>query len=153
MLLNDPNWSQDASSDMNAQFTDEEDEEINLFLSTHKDWIMTETGTGLRYMIYHKSESTDSAKAKQTVTVDFEISLLNGEICYSSKEKGPETFIVEKSDVEGGLHEGIKKMCVGDRAKFIIPSHAAYGLIGDTDKIPPLSPVVYDLVLLKIENL
>lgn len=153
MILNEPNWSQGASSDMNSQFTDEEDQEIELFLSTHKDWKMTETGTGLRYMIYSKSESTDSAKAKQTVTVDFEISLLNGEICYSSNVKGPESFIVEKSDIESGLHEGIKKMCVGDRAKFIIPSHAAHGLIGDTEKIPPLSPVVYDIVLLKIENL
>ena len=51
---------------------------------------MTETGTGLRYMIYSKSESLDSAKVDQTVTVDFEISLLNGEICYSSTTNGPE---------------------------------------------------------------
>lgn len=153
MILNDPNWTQDSSSDMNAQFTAEEDEEIQLFLTTHPDWIMTETGTGLRYMIYSKSESTDTAKVGQTVTVDFEISLLNGDICYTSNSKGAESFIVEKSDIESGLHEGIQKMCVGDKAKFIIPSHAAHGLIGDTEKIPPLSPVIYDIELLKIENL
>ena len=63
MILAEPDWTQDASSDMNAQFTAEEDEEIELFLATHKDWKMTETGTGLRYMIYSKSESLDSATA------------------------------------------------------------------------------------------
>jgi FKBP-type peptidyl-prolyl cis-trans isomerase FkpA len=153
MILAEPDWTQDASSDMNAQFTAEEDEEIELFLATHKDWKMTETGTGLRYMIYSKSESLDSAKVDQTVTVDFEISLLNGEICYSSTTNGPESFIVERADIESGLHEGIQKMCVGDKAKFIIPSHAAHGLIGDTEKIPPLSAVIYDIELLKIEDL
>lgn len=151
MILADPNWSQDESSDMNAQFSAEEDEEIELFLQTHADWKMTETGSGLRYMVYYKSESTDSAKAGQTVMVDFEISLLNGDICYSSASKGPEQFVVEKSDIESGLHEGIKNLCVGDKAKFIIPSHAAHGLIGDTEKIPPLSTVIYDIELLKIE--
>ena len=153
MILAEPDWTQDASSDMNAQFTAEEDEEIELFLATHKDWKMTETGTGLRYMIYSKSESLDSAKVDQTVTVDFEISLLNGEICYSYTTNGPESFIVERADIESGLHEGIQKMCVGDKAKFIIPSHAAHGLIGDTEKIPPLSAVIYDIELLKIEDL
>lgn len=153
MIINNSNWDQDQSSDMNAQFSKEEDEEIELFLETHQDWRMTKTGTGLRYMIYDKSESTDTAKVKQLVTVDFEISLLNGDICYSSSIKGPEEFIVEKSDIESGLHEGIQLMCVGDKAKFIIPSHAAHGLIGDTDKIPPLSPVIYDITLLKIEDI
>ena len=152
MIVNDPNWTKDESINMNNAFSMEESEEIDLFLSTHQDWKMTQSGTGLRYMIYHKGESQDSAKAEQIVTVDFEISLLSGDICYSSKENGPESFMVEKSDIESGLHEGIKYMCVGDKAKFIIPSHLGHGLIGDTEKIPPLSPVIYDIELLKIEQ-
>lgn len=152
MIVNDPNWTKDESINMNAQFSMEESEEIDLFLSTHQDWDMTKTGTGLRYMVYHKSDSTDSARVGNLVTVDFEISLLSGEVCYSSAEKGPESFIVEKTDIESGLHEGVQYMCVGDKAKFIIPSHAAHGLIGDTEEIPPLSPVVYDIEMLKIDS-
>ena len=151
MIVQNPNWDTDESSNMNAQFANEESEEIELFLSTHQDWEMTATGTGLRYMVYQKGEGSDSAKVGNTVTVDFEISLLSGDVCYSSKENGAESFIVEKSDIESGLHEGVQFMCVGDKAKFIIPSHAAHGLVGDTEKIPPLSPVIYDIELLKIE--
>lgn len=152
MIVNNPNWTKDESIDMNSQFSMEENEEIDLFLSTHLDWQMTQTGTGLRYMIYSKSEATDTARVGDMVLVDFEISLLSGEVCYSSSKKGPESFIVEKSDIESGLHEGIKLMCTGDRAKLILPSHLAHGLVGDTEKIPPLSPVIYDITLLKIES-
>jgi FKBP-type peptidyl-prolyl cis-trans isomerase len=113
---------------------------------------MTQTGTGLHYMVYSKSESQDTAKVGDVVTVDFEISLLNGQICYTSEIKGPESFMVEKSDIESGLHEGIQYMCPGDRAKFIIPSLAAHGLVGDTDKIPPLTTVIYDIELIRIEQ-
>ncbi|NOQ73689.1 MAG: hypothetical protein GQ574_16905 [Crocinitomix sp.] len=151
MIVQNVNWDTDESSNMNAQFATEESEEIDLFLSTHPDWSMISTGTGLRYMVYHKSESLDTAKVGNTVTVHFDISLLSGDVCYSSSENGPESFIVEKSDIESGLHEGVQFMCVGDKAKFIIPSHAAHGLVGDTEKIPPLSPVIYDIELLKIE--
>jgi len=87
------------------------------------------------------------------VTVDFEITLLDGSLCYSSQENGPESFIVEKADVESGLHEAMQLMCTGDRAKFILPSRMAHGLIGDEEKIPPLAPVVYDIHLLKIERI
>lgn len=151
MIVQNVNWDTDESSNMNAQFATEESEEIDIFLSTHPDWNMNSTGTGLRYMIYHKGEGIDTAKVGNTVTVEFDISLLSGDICYSSSENGAESFIVEKSDIESGLHEGVQFMCVGDKAKFIIPSHAAHGLVGDTEKIPPLSPVIYDIKLLKIE--
>ncbi len=137
---------------MNSVFAAEEDAEIEIFLETHPDWKMTQTGTGLRYMVYQKSEEVDSANVGDLVLVEFEISLLDGTICYTSEETGAEEFVVEKTDVESGLHEGIKFMCVGDRAKFILPSHMAHGLIGDEENIPPLTPVIYDISLLKIQK-
>ena len=150
--VQDPNWTKDESIEMNSTFAQEEDQEIDDFLTHRPDWKMTETGTGLRYFVYEKSENTDTAQVGELVTVDFEISLLDGTICYSSKEKGPESFIVEKADIEMGLHEGMQYLCTGDKAKFILPSHMAHGLIGDTEKIPPLSPVIYDIHLLEIQK-
>ncbi len=148
MIVSNPNWTTDESVNMNAQFSQEEDQEIDLFLETHPDWKMTETGTGLRYMIYDRATSFDSCKIEDTVTVKFEIMLLSGEICYSSEENGAESFVVEKSDIESGLHEGVQLLCIGDKAKFILPSRIAHGLIGDEEKIPPLSPVIYDIEVL-----
>jgi FKBP-type peptidyl-prolyl cis-trans isomerase len=42
-------------------------------------------------------------------------------------------------------------MHVGDRAKFIVPSHLAFGLLGDQNKIPQHATLVYDIELVKIK--
>lgn len=147
-----PNWTPETSSTMHAVFAEEEDQEIENFLGHRPDWKVTKTGTGLRVFVYSRSGNSDTARVGDQVLVDFNIELLDGTECYNSGEKGPEAFIVEKSDLESGLHEGMQHMCTGDKAKFILPSHLAHGLIGDSDKIPPLTPVIYDIHCLEIAH-
>jgi len=36
----------------------------------------------------------------------------------------------------------------GDRAKLIVPSHLAFGLLGDLKKIPAGATLVYDIEIL-----
>ena len=146
----DSGWTQDVSIQMNQAFAAEEDEEIENYLSHRPDWKMKKTGTGLRHFIYSKSNHNDTAKVGDHVLVDFSIELLDGTICYDSSEDGPESFEVEKADIESGLHEAIQLMCTGDKGLFVLPSQLAHGLIGDEDKIPALTAVVYDIQLLEI---
>jgi FKBP-type peptidyl-prolyl cis-trans isomerase len=42
-------------------------------------------------------------------------------------------------------------MKMGDRAKLIIPSHLAHGLVGDLNKIPPLTTIVVDIHLIDLK--
>jgi len=147
-----PKWNKEESIKMQSTFASEEEDEINAYLKRRPDWKMTKTGTGLRFFIYHKSQNQDTVKVYEEVVVDFEISLLDGTKCYSSETNGAESFIVEKTDIESGLHEALKYMCTDDKALFILPSHLAHGLIGDQDKIPPLVPIIYDIHLLKVNR-
>jgi FKBP-type peptidyl-prolyl cis-trans isomerase len=39
----------------------------------------------------------------------------------------------------------------GEKAKFILPSHLAHGLVGDLQKIPPLSILVLDVELIDLQ--
>ena len=149
-LVNDSQWTKEESINMHTTFAAEEDEEIEGFLSRRPDWKMTKTGTGLRYFIYEKSANNDTARVGDEVLINFTISLLDGDVCYTSEKNGAESFIVEKADIESGLHEAFQLMCSGDKAKFILPSHMAHGMVGDEDKIPPLTPVIYDIDLLEI---
>lgn len=114
-----------------------------------RNWNMTETGTGVRYMITEKGSEQVPASG-DVVIIDFEISLLDGTTCYSSKETGPEHFVVDYDNVESGMHEAIKYLHKGDKAIVIIPSHRAFGLAGDMAKIPPLSTVIYNIQVLEI---
>ncbi len=145
-----PEWDQEKSIEMNAVFSAEENEAIEAFLSRRPDWKITQTGTGLRYFIY---DSTNNKKpvVGDIVSVNFTVSLLDNKICYTSKRGNPESFMIEKSDIESGIHEGVQLLAIGEKAKFILPSHLAHGLIGDLDEIPPLETVVYDIELVNIK--
>jgi FKBP-type peptidyl-prolyl cis-trans isomerase len=150
--VDESGWTKDESINMNSTFAAEEDTEIDNYLSRRPDWKVNRSGSGLRSFIYLKSEMNDTARVGDAVLVDFRVELLDGTICYTSKKEGAESFIVEKADIESGLHEAIQLMCTGDKGKFILPSFMAHGLIGDEDKIPPLTPVIYDIHLIDIQH-
>ncbi len=139
----------DKLVDANKIYVKRESDEIDQYVK-HKKWRMTTTGSGLRYMITQKGSGL-SPQTEQHVKLNFKISLLDGTLCYSSDSTGSYEFVVDKSSVETGLHEGVKYMHVGDKAVLILPSHLAYGLIGDENRIPPRASVLYDLELLSIK--
>ncbi|PLX11282.1 MAG: hypothetical protein C0594_03890 [Marinilabiliales bacterium] len=60
---------------------------------------------------------------------------------------------MSKSNVISGLEEGISMMREGEKARFIIPPYLAWGLLGDEDKVPMRSIVVYDVELISVEDL
>ena len=123
-----------------------ESDEIDQYVK-RKGWDMITTGSGLRYMITQKGAGA-MPKSEQRVKLNFNVKLLDGTLCYSSDSTGVYEFFVDKSSVETGLHEGVKYMHVGDKATMILPSHLAYGLIGDEKRIPPRASVLYELELL-----
>jgi len=133
---------------VNKKMVKSEEEQITDFI-TRYSWEMNQTGTGLRYMIYKHGTGPLAAKG-QRVRVNFTVCLLNGELCYSSDTEGLKEFEIGKGGVESGLEEGILLMKKGDRAKFIIPSHLAFGLLGDTEKIPAKAALVYDIELVEL---
>jgi FKBP-type peptidyl-prolyl cis-trans isomerase len=134
---------------VNKKLVKSEDEQIEDFL-TRYGWKMDKTGTGLRYLIYEQGSGKKAEEGKIAI-IEFTVSLLNGDVCYTSEEEGPKEFLIGQGGVESGLEEGILFLKEGDRAKFIIPSHLAFGLVGDMDKIPAKAAVVYDLKLIELK--
>lgn len=126
-----------------------EREDIENYIRRHK-WQMEETGSGLQYMIYEKGDGQKATSGKIAV-LDYKLSLLTGDIIYSSDEDGQKIFEIGKGNVESGLDEAIRFMQVGDRAKLILPAHLAYGLLGDDNKIPARCTLIYDMELIDIK--
>jgi FKBP-type peptidyl-prolyl cis-trans isomerase len=114
------------------------------------NWPMQETPTGLHYWIYENG-SGESAKKDQHVWISYTISLLDGTLCYSADDSQPKEIHVGHDNIEIGLHEAMQLMKTGDRAKFIFPSHLAFGFTGDSRKIPQNASVIYDIHLIRIE--
>lgn len=111
------------------------------------------TGTGVYFVVYEKAKK-DTVKIEHMnyVTAMFDISLIDGKLCYSTKETGPLEFQVGKADVESGLQEALEFMHQGDKALVLIPSHRAHGLLGDMEKIPSLATVIYDIKIMKVSK-
>ena len=132
---------------VNKKMVEVEDELINDFIERYR-WDMKKTGTGLRYMIYSNGEGAVTTLGKKA-TILYSVVLLNGDTCYPSLEK---SFIIGKEKIEPGLNEGIQMMHMGDKAKFILPSHLAFGLVGDRQSIPQKATLVYDVYLIELSN-
>lgn len=116
----------------------------------HRNWQMQTTGTGLRYLIYSNGEGELPLEGN-TAVINYEVKLLDGTLCYSSDSNGTKGITLGRSEVENGLDEGLRLMRVGDKARIIIPSHLAFGLLGDGDKIPSHAVLVYDIELIDIK--
>ncbi len=101
----------------NKKIVQWESEEIDLFLKRY-GWNTTQTGTGLRIEI-----------------------LEPGEMVYSSEKDGAKEFTVGRSEEITGLHEAMQLLRPGAKARLVIPSHLAYGVAGDGDKIKGRVPI------------
>jgi FKBP-type peptidyl-prolyl cis-trans isomerase FklB len=110
---------------------------------------MVSTGTGLRYKLV-RDVPGDTAKPGQVAVLNFAVFLLNGDTCYSSEPGHPASFRIEHADVESGLQEGVQHLSAGDSAVLVIPSALAFGLLGDRNKIPMRSTVVYHIGLVRV---
>ncbi|WP_300665918.1 FKBP-type peptidyl-prolyl cis-trans isomerase [Fluviicola sp.] len=144
------NWNIEKSTEMNKELAIEQDLDIDLYFAQHENWEVKQTGTGLRYVIFKQTDG-EIAKPGMEARTQYKISLLDGTEVYKTAADEVDIFKIDKSDMESGIHEGIKLMRVGEKAKLVFPSHLAHGLVGDFEKIPPLSPLVVDIELIGIE--
>ena len=129
----------------------EKDREIIENYIKRREWKMEMTASGLWYMIYENGAG-EEVEEGSLVTMHYTLHLLDGTLCYDSDETGPKHFVVGRGGAEPGLDEGIRFLKMGDKARFILPPHLAYGLMGDENKIPARSVIVYDLEVVSVQN-
>ncbi|MGZ3919930.1 MAG: FKBP-type peptidyl-prolyl cis-trans isomerase [Bacteroidia bacterium] len=141
-------FNQDSVSEQfikaNQQLMQKENDEMDYYAKSHK-MPFVRTASGVRYYVYKPSAKGDSLRDSMQVTMDYEVRLLNGTLCYSSKTEGQKTFIIGHENIESGIHKGLQYLKRGDKAVLLIPSPLAHGLLGDLKKIPPQMPIVYDV--------
>ena len=123
---------------------------INSYV-TRRGWEMQVSESGLFYEIYEQTNG-DMVKEGMKISMAYKLSLLDGTLCYSSDKDGQKEFLVGKSQEVSGLELGLVLMREGEKARFIIPPHLAYGLLGDEKRIPAGSIIVYEVEMLKVNS-
>lgn len=129
----------------------EEARRLNVFLETTADKY-TKTSSGV-YFLPVKQGTGGFPEMGNRVKVNFKGSFLNGKLLESTYDRmQPFEFIIgEQGQVIKGLEISIKMLNEGAQAKFIIPSHLAYGNMGSsTGIVPPYTTLIYEIELIKI---
>lgn len=135
----------------NQQVVIKENDEMDYFQKSHQ-FPFIKTTSSIRYYVYKPSVIGDSIVTGDVLTINYTLSLLDGTICYSSDIDGVKQFKVGMQDVEDGLHKAVLHLKQGDKALILIPSYLAHGLLGDSKKIPPQSPILYDIEILLVKK-
>lgn len=109
------------------------------------------TESGLRYQIIQKGNGVKAEKGKN-VSVHYKGQLADGTVFDSSyKRNQPIDFPVGVGQVISGWDEGIQLLNVGDKARFVIPSHLGYGSRGAGGVIPPNATLIFDVELMNVK--
>ena len=102
------------------------------------------TESGLRYQFIQRG-SGKKAEDGKTVSVHYSGQLPDGKVFDSSyARKKPIEFPL-------GWDEGIALLQVGDKARFVIPSHLGYGSRGAGGVIPPNATLIFDVELMDVK--
>lgn len=136
--------------EINRQRVNQEQDFIVHYLDT-TGMDMQRTATGLWYRITEEGRG-DYIAAGKVVSLNYEIRLLDGTLCYSSDEDGMKVFLVGQGGVESGLEEGVLLLKQGSKATFLMPPHLAHGLVGDDDRIPARAILKYKVEVVEVKN-
>ncbi|MCF7560292.1 peptidylprolyl isomerase [Sabulilitoribacter multivorans] len=109
------------------------------------------TESGLRYQILQNGNGAKAEKGK-TVSVHYKGQLADGTVFDSSyKRNEPIDFLLGMGQVISGWDEGIQLLKIGDKARFVIPSHLGYGSRGAGGVIPPNATLIFDVELMNVK--
>lgn len=109
------------------------------------------TASGLRYKMIQKGTGKKAEIGKK-VSVHYTGQLEDGKVFDSSyPRKKPIEFPLGQGHVIEGWDEGIALLQVGDKARFVIPSHLGYGSRGAGGAIPPNATLIFDVELMDVK--
>jgi len=128
-------------AELNSYMVQKDRERIQNYIE-RKDINMNESSSGLWYQI-KKEGSGSFFRDADRIEMDYECSLLDGTLCYTSERLGSKEIVLGRSELEPGLYEGLKMLKPGGEALFILPPFLAHGIIGDSKSIPPRAILVY----------
>lgn len=142
-------YTREELIEVNKQMVSDESDKIDRYIEL-KGLETQKTETGLIYEIIESNDDSVTGRPGNLATIQYRAFLLDGTEVAFSLPDDPLRFKIDQDDVVSGLHEGVKLLSVGDSARFILPSHLAYGLTG-SENVPPKSALVYEVRLIALD--
>lgn len=110
------------------------------------------SSNGFWYKIDEKSAREYLPKFGDQLTFKYSVYDMNFKTIYSEKEIGEQSYVVDQTEIQEGLRNGLKLMNEGDSYTFLFPSHKMFGYVGDDNKVGINQPLIYKVQLNKIKR-
>ena len=124
---------------------------IASFIAKDSTAVYTTAPFGCWYAYNNKIEAEVASPVEgDVVTFEYAISDIFDTEIYSKSELGIKKYTIDREDFIPALQEGLKLMKVGETVTFIIPSHRAFGVVGDGHKIAMNTTLKSKVTLLNI---
>ncbi|MFN8145469.1 MAG: FKBP-type peptidyl-prolyl cis-trans isomerase [Bacteroidia bacterium] len=137
-------------TEVNRLLVKDERKEIEDFINRHQ-FKMIMNGTGLNIQVLDSGVGR-KPNLHDEIELEYSLYLLDGTLCYSAKVNQPLRFRIGEGQQPRGLEDALFTFKEGTKARLIVPSHLAFGITGDGDKIPGANALYYELHLLKIKS-
>lgn len=109
------------------------------------------TPSGLKYIVIKEGSGKMPSSPATNVTVHYTGKFLDGKVFDSSVERG-QPIDFNLNQVIPGWTEGVQLMKEGAQYKFYIPYQLAYGEKGYPGAIPPMSDLIFEVELIKVNE-
>lgn len=134
----------DLQKEHSKSFVNYENKAIDTLVSI-KQWEMIKTQSGLRHSPLANSCKNGYPKTGELLEIEIEIQDIYEKTIFP---KQLQTVHFKKDYTVNGLVEALSKMCVGTKAKLILPSHLAYGFRGYEKDIKSNQVLIYNVELI-----
>lgn len=138
-------------SDSTLQSASGSSEELLARMADAKTADVHTTQSGLQYVVIEEGTGATPAPTDE-VSVHYTGKLVDGTVFDSSSLHGDEPVTFPLNRVIPGWTEGVGLMKEGGKYVFYIPSELAYGANGVPGTIPPDSPLIFEVELVKINK-
>lgn len=128
---------------------DKEPEEIAQYIADNN--ITAKPNQDGLYIIVKKKGNGPVVSEGKTVSMNYTGKLLDGSVFDSSEGREPFSYIVGKQGLIPGWETGVMGQPAGTQLQLIIPSALGYGATGAPGRIPPYSPLCFDIEILSVQ--
>jgi FKBP-type peptidyl-prolyl cis-trans isomerase FkpA len=131
--------------EMEKRYNQMEEDRIKNYISTH--FPMEQAESGYWYTIRKKNPKGKEIKDMSLVRYTRVVGLCDATECY----RDTMLLKVGNGNEIKGMHHALKMLREGEAATFIFPSYLAHGLLGDMNKVPPKSELIYEVEILEVQ--
>lgn len=136
--------TKEIQKEQSKSFVEYENKAIDTLVSI-KQWDMVKTKSGLRHSPIANNCTGKYPKVGELLEIQVEIQDIHEKTIFP---KQSQTVYFRKDYTVNGLVEALSKMCVGTKAKLILPSHLAYGFRGYEKDIKSNQVLIYNVELI-----